>query len=196
MNKTEIGLLEEPLYYLHVKELQEICKQLHLPFQDKKLLLINCIIQFILTGKVIDSLVIPKKSRAQKGVKYPFALDTYMLYGAYKNDAKARAFFKSIIGPHFHFTVYGLDWLQERWMQGNPPTYQEFITFWKNEYEARKVKGKMIKKEWAYMRFVQQYMLEYPHAGQEEINKAWQKKRVDQLKKAKIFLRKINVVLA
>ena len=64
-----------------------------------------------------------------------------MLKGGYKNDLKTRIFFKSIIGDYFHFTAFGIDWLKEQWMKGEPPTYKKFADMWTKEYAYREANG-------------------------------------------------------
>ncbi len=61
-----------------------------------------------------------------------------ILKGSYKNDLKTRLFFKNIVGDHFHFTAFGIDWINEKWMEGNPPTYRDYATMWQSEVDRRK----------------------------------------------------------
>ena len=134
------------------------------------------------TGKVVSSLKIPENSTAKKLQSYPLKPESYILYGSYKNNSVTREFFKSIIGKHFHFTAFGMDWINQRWMEDNPPTYQEFALFWQDEYERRKIKKMPAKKEWAYISFVQDYITKYPHASRNKIMDAWKKERIKHLK--------------
>jgi hypothetical protein len=96
-----------------------------------------------------------------------------MLYGTYKNDVATRNFFKQIIGNHFHFTAQGVDWLREQWLKGTPPTYADFANEWQAEYERNKTQKRPPKQEWAYIRFVQEYMQQSPHASKKEVTSAW-----------------------
>ena len=100
-----------------------------------------------------------------------------MLKGNYKNDLKTRLFFKKIIGEHFHFTAFGIDWLNERWMLGNPPTYQEFADMWEDEYRKRQKTPASAKEEWAYIRFVQGYLIHSPESSRDALNTAWENER-------------------
>ena len=111
--------------------------------------------------------------------------ETLMLKGAYKNDLKTRLFFKQLIGEYFHFTAFGIDWLNDRWMEGKPPTYQEFAEMWHKEYEKRKKTPVPPKEEWAYINFVQNSLSISPTASQESINHAWECER--QKQKAKLL---------
>lgn len=111
---------------MHVQDLKEIAEKLSIPNNGTKLKLIARIIYFVQTGAVIKEPKVPVASCAQKGVQYPLAPNTVMLKGAYKNDLKTRLFFKNLIGEHFHFTAFGIDWLNDCWMAGDPPSYGAF----------------------------------------------------------------------
>ncbi|MCK4934460.1 MAG: hypothetical protein KAR79_02625 [Simkaniaceae bacterium] len=127
----------------------------------------------------------PKESCAQRGKTYPIDENGLMLKGVYKNDLKTRLFFKRLIGSYFHFTAFGIDWLNERWMEGKPPTYCEFAQMWKEEYLKRKKTPVSPKEEWAYINFVREFLSDSRAASQESINQAWKAKRIDH--KAKVY---------
>lgn len=182
LNTLEQKQFQESLYYLKVTELKAIA--VHCGLSSKffnKEALINALVAYIIDGIIKIPVVMPERSKAQKGVSYPLALTTKMFFGSYKNDAKTRAFFKTVIGDYFHFTAFGIDWLNARWYAGDPPTYQEFSTYWKDEYARRKLHKVEPKKEWAYINFVQRCVSEYPSASQKEIIAAWQKERAMQV---------------
>lgn len=115
-----------------------------------------------------------------------------MLKGSYKNDYATRSFFKALIGSHFHFTAYGIDWLQERWEQGKPPTYREFANMWQSQWQWRKQQKVDPKEEWAYLNFCQQFMKKYPHSSRSQMMKEWKEKREAQVTKAHLFLEKLQ----
>ena len=100
-----------------------------------------------------------------------------ILKGSYKNDLKTRLFFKSIIGDHFHFTAFGIDWINARWFAGNPPTYQEFADMWITESEKRVLEGSVPKKEWAYINFTQKFIAQVPNASRQQLLYAWETER-------------------
>lgn len=95
---------------------------------------------------------------------------------------------KTLIGSHFHFTAAGIDWINERWMKGDPPTYQEFADFWIRDHQSKKVKKPTPKKEWAYINFIQRYLEEKPHTSKSELTQEWNKEREKQLRIAKNLL--------
>jgi hypothetical protein len=161
-------------------ELQEMCTLLYLPHAGIKSQLIERIMTFIQTGTILQPPRIPDASRAKAHPAQALHPKALMLYGSYKNDAKTRAFFKQLIGPHFHFTAFGIDWLNDRWMQGKPPTYQEFADYWSAENDRRKKHPEEPKQEWRYIRFVQAMNAAHPGASSREIMDAWKAEQAEQ----------------
>lgn len=185
MDTNILPELKKSLLFLHVKELREIANQLSLIDKGNKKTIIFRICHFLQTGEKLMMPKFPKNSCAQKGKVYPTSEDGLMLKGAYKNDLQNRLFFKTLIGPYFHFTAFGIDWLNERWLNGNPPTYLEFAKMWKDEYERRKIFSASPKEEWAYINFVQNFLKHTPTAGKETINQAWKVER--ETHKTKVY---------
>ena len=76
----------------------------------------------------------------------------------YTCDAETRAYFESVIGPHFHFTAH----LQRfrRTHVGEPLTYGDLAREWVAEFERRKDKNytPAIMHTWEYNTFVRDYM--------------------------------------
>lgn len=174
----DFDTLQNSLYYLHVKELKKHCEKRALSTKGKKVILIARLIHFLKTGEKINQPDYPATSKARGQKKHELKASSLMLKGSYKNDLKTRIFFKKLIGEHFHFTAFGIDWLEERWMEGNPPTYQEFADKWITEYELRKAQGSTPKKEWAYINFVKSYIHQNPNAPRDEIICNWERERL------------------
>lgn len=173
LSSPELEALTHALYYLKMIELKNICSSLDIPNNDTKANLISSIILFLKTGSIKPPSKIPAASCAKRGTIYPLKPNTLMLFGNYKNDLKTRMFMKELIGDYFHFTAFGIDWLKERWHNGNPPTYAEFAQFWIDEYDHRKKEPAKPKAEWAYINLVQGYIKQNPHASKLEITKTW-----------------------
>ena len=180
LTKEKELTLNDALYYMKMDELKKACIMLSLPCKGKKLELIKRIILFVQTGKVTEPLIIPKQSHVSSFHVQQLNANALMLYGHYKNDAKTRAFFKTLIGPHFHFTAFGIDWLNERWAQSNPPTYQEFADYWIAETERRKQAKSEPKDEWQYIKFLQQMQKEQSLISKEELMARWKKLQADK----------------
>jgi len=176
--------LQEVLLFVRVQQLRDICKQLNLPFSGVKNTLIQRIVHFLDTGEIAEEKKFPEISKAKKGSSYPLHPETLILHGNYKNDAATRAFMKTLVGNHFHFTALGIDWIKDRWNAGNPPSYREFADFWQQQYQANKQKKPPPKKEWAYIRFTQNYLSKKPTASHKEIIAAWKEKQEQQFQRA------------
>ena len=177
----------DDFYYLNMRELRGFCKKAALDFQGTKSELIAKLIYFIKTGKKMPNASIPAVSKAQHGKEYPLSPEALMVYGSYKNDACTRAFFKQLIGRHFHFTAFGIDWLKMRWLESSPPSYREFATMWSSEYEKRRNEKKQPKKEWAYLSFVQTFLVHNPQASKKEILERWHDVRAQKAKRVMDF---------
>ena len=175
--------LKEDIYFLNVSELKLICYQLGLPDIGKKKDLIQRILIFLKTGKILKEIPIPEISKAKRNISYPLSPDTLILYGNYKNDLATRLFMKTLIGDYFHFTAMGQDWIKECWIKGKPPTYDEFAKFWKQEYEVRKHEKVKPKQEWAYLNFIQHYLKEFPKAKRPQIMESWKITRAMKVQK-------------
>lgn len=190
-NSNDLICLEESLYYLNVNELKHYCFKLELSVQGKKAVLVKRIVHFLATGEKLVNPQYPKNSCSvqKQGVLKPEAL---MLKGSYKNDLKTRLFFKALIGEHFHFTAFGIDWLDERWLAGNPPTYQEFAGMWQEQYKVRQYAPVAAKTEWAFIRFVQAYLQKH-QATKEELHSAWFCEREKHVHNVQQFFNKFFV---
>jgi hypothetical protein len=165
--------IKESLLFLHVGELRDLAEKLALSQKGNKKEIILRILHYVKTGENLSAPKFPSVSCAERGKKYPIEENGKILRGAYKNDLETRLFFKKILGSHFHFTAFGIDWLNDRWMEGNPPTYREFAEMWQQEYERRKIDSVPPKEEWAYINFVRAY----PPASREETLAAWEEER-------------------
>lgn len=181
VSESQLNMLKEALNFLHVDELRDLCTEFRFINKGKKIALIARILHFIKTGDVIHEPKIPDISRAKRGHVYPLLSDTLIVHGAYKNDLRTRLFFKQLIGEHFHFTAFGIDWLNDCWMSGNPPTYQVFADMWQAEYLRRQSAGSNPKTEWAYINFAQALIRDYPNASHAFIIDAWKKEREKQV---------------
>ncbi len=174
----ELSKLQNSMNFLHVGELKTYCEKFGLSLKGKKFLLIYRIIHFLKTGEKLEIAKYPAPSISKSNKDYTPKPRDLILKGLYKNDLKTRLFFKSIIGQHFHFTAFGVDWLEQRWMDGKPPTYQEFADMWSKEYALRRTNGSSPKAEWAYITFVKNYLNSHPQASRSELLREWETERL------------------
>jgi hypothetical protein len=176
--KLELSNLQNSMNYLHVRELKAYCEKFGLSLKGKKSTLIYRVIHFLKTGEKLEIAKYPINSISKSNKDYTPKPRDLILKGLYKNDLKTRLFFKSIIGQHFHFTAFGVDWLEQRWIDGNPPTYQEFANMWSKEYVLRKTNGSNPKAEWAYITFVKNYLAKHAQVSRTELLKQWELERL------------------
>jgi hypothetical protein len=193
LNANEIKELKQAIYYLNMGELKKACDTLKLPNNGTKGEIIHRIATYIETGQIVGTLPLPDISKAKKGMSYPLSPNTFILHGNYKNDLKTRNFMKSLIGEHFHFTAYGIDWIKDAWVNANPPTYAEFAKFWQEEHTLRKSKKAEPKQEWAYLSYIQAYLQHNPQAKKKQILENWEKERKLNVNKVQEILKKYVV---
>lgn len=187
-NQNEQKEIFSSLLYLNIRELKNICIHFGLSTKNEKIKLIENIQTYLSTGIKPQEKVIPAISKAQPKIKYPLALDTYILKGSFKNDLKTRIFLKTLIGNHFHYTAYGIDWIKDNWMQGTPPTYEQFATYWQKEYELRTINKAALKPEWAYLNFLDHYKKNHAGATKSQAVTAWKIERESHVEKIKNLL--------
>lgn len=195
LNDDEQKTLYDALHYMKMNELKDACILLNLPPKGKKTELMHRIITFIKDGIVTSNSEIPLSSRSKNYPPQKLMPASYMLYGSYKNDAASRDFFKKLIGSHFHFTAFGIDWLNDRWQSGLPPTYQEFADYWQKEMGRRKMHKVAPKDEWAFINFVQRMKKEEPFALQDDIMHAWKETQKQQSELAIALIKKALLLL-
>lgn len=173
LSRQEIAVLDEAIQYQVTDEVKHCSEYLGLPTSGTKGEMIARILQFIKEGTILAKPPLPAASKAQRGASYPFAPDTLILKGSYKCSQDTRAFLKQLVGPHFHFTCYGQNWIRDRWQQGNPPTYAEFALFWEKERIARKNKEATPNREWAYLHFAKAFKQSNPTATTKDLANNW-----------------------
>ena len=93
----DFALFFNALHYLKIGELKKICSHMELNTIGKKELLIDRVFQVVKYGKYEKEKKIPEISYAKPHVKYDMDLDSLMLKGAYRHNAKSRILFHLII---------------------------------------------------------------------------------------------------
>ena len=184
------------MQFLNVDELRAVCKKLGIATDLKPEMISRILTHCGLIKPAIEQPHVSINEEVPQtvaAVKTPISEDSLMIKGEYRNNAESRAFFKKIIGNHFRFTVFGLDWLKKRWVDLNPPTFREFADMWEQDYDLKKALGqKKIKKirtdkpEWAYINFVQK--MDRTGLSHKQIIAKWKEERQKQVKFVLDFL--------
>lgn len=157
-----INQLSESIWFLKIQDLKNICNALGIRSGLKGFMITNVLHYHE------HKLEIPKPSNIKIAHKTQLSQMTSLdpnqliLPGIYKNDRANREFFKQLIGPHFKFTVAGIDYLKQRWQENNPPTYAEFATYWSQNH-------KVMKPEWQYIKFCKAN----PGLSKQELHAKW-----------------------
>jgi hypothetical protein len=101
----------------------------------------------------------------------------------YRCSAETRAFFKSVIGDHFHFTAHLQQYRRQKQRERAPLTYGELVHEWLAEQERRKDPNyrSAISPSWQYNQFVRDFMADRErNAGKtmSDAARAWNRLRV------------------
>lgn len=177
MNKTDKGTLQKSIYFLKIEELKSIAQKLELSSQGKKIDLINQIFQYFRIKEAslpeINSKLLPKKHKGKVGS------DTHIIPNEYTNGKKSRAIFKELIGDHFKFTSYGMDWIKLCWQHDIYPSYKDFATYWIKETARRKA-GESFQSAPTNRRVI--FFRENKGMNKVALEKAWVKERARNAK--------------
>jgi hypothetical protein len=123
-------------FYWLKEELVNFCREIGLSTAGGKIELAGRIAKFLETGIIegVAQNIKPKKrifaSTANNGV---LSLNTVITEN-YKNSEAHRAFFKSVIGDHFKFTVNFMNYFKNNVGK----TYGDALEEWKREHELKK----------------------------------------------------------
>lgn len=131
----------ESIYYLKVSELQEACGVLGLPASGAKGALIERVLNHV--GIESESSRAISAGREARFPKYrgPLSPSSHILPGYFTNGSTTRARMKQLVGSHFSFTNYGMEWIREQWLSQRYPTFRQYADYWQTEYERRQNGG-------------------------------------------------------
>ncbi len=74
-------------------------------------------------------------------------------------------------------------------MQGTPPSYVQFASYWQCEYQARQTTKVALKPEWAYLNFLDRYAKDHPTASKSQAIAAWKIEREIYIAKVKTIMK-------
>lgn len=120
-------------FYWWKDELTRFCVEHGIPAGGRKLE-IRDRVEFLLRTGRIEAPAPKRTSRAGRDSDGELTLDTPVVN--FKSDQKTREFFKSVIGPHFHFTAH-----LNQFRAGRADlTYGDLVREWEADRERRKRK--------------------------------------------------------
>jgi hypothetical protein len=139
MHAKHVAQLRRAIVFMNMHNLKEACDSCGIPSSGRKRELIARILACVQGSQYTVGSKAPKLKKRREEQEY--RLDALMHPETYTNGATSRAFLTKQIGSHFRFTVFGMDWIQQRWTAGHVPTFMEFVEFWQQEYQRRKNTG-------------------------------------------------------
>jgi len=159
-------------YYWLKKELQAFCREHHLITTGKKEDLINRITFYLKTGEVQKPIRKTKQIRSSSVPVLDLNLDTVITEN-HKCSQSVREFFKSVVGPKFHFSTT----LQIYFKNNVGKTYRDAVSFWEEE-QKRKLDPSYkteIGSAFEYNQFMRDYYADEANKGKprEEAIAAW-----------------------
>ncbi len=196
--------LEQSIYFLHIAEMEQICKKLNIDYKKivveviegntidinkQKYLkaqkddLAKAIINFIKTGEqIVIKKIYPATSIAKKGQKFPHHPNTLLLKGSFTHSYKNIDYLKTLAGEHFHPTLFGFEYLNTCWLSGNQPTYGQYASFWQSEFVKQQQNPTALPQTLQYMQFVENFSKAFPNSSNTTLAKEWHKERLKNKK--------------
>ena len=160
-------------YYWLKQELVDFCRQHKLNTTGSKSDFTARIAQWLLTGQ---QPLEPIKPQRKPGSADPLlvALDA-PITTKYTSGNEVRAFFKAVIGPHFHFTVGLMKFCKE-----NPTkTFGDAVHYWQDEHKCKgdKLFPTAIAPQFEYNQYIRDFRADNPGASLPQAIACWKAKR-------------------
>ncbi|WP_409290586.1 DUF6434 domain-containing protein [Peribacillus sp. SCS-37] len=166
LNK-EISPADFRNYYWLKEELQTFCRANGLSTAGSKPDIADRIEVFLAAGQIIAPLI-KNKRREKEGT---LSLDT-VITADHICSQEAHAFFKSVIGPSFHFSTF----IQIYFKSHIGKTYQDAVDAWYEEEERRKFRvSRKIAPPFKYNQFIRDYFSDPANRGKSRLDgvQAW-----------------------
>jgi len=162
-------------WYYEKDELVAFCRKNGLKTTGQKLEIKARIEHFLKTGKPIQESSI-KNNKQTKNIEQalPKSIDEE-IPSNYTSSELYRKYFKSVIGPHFHFTAYMMKYMKEH----PKMTFKNYVNEWLAEYERRKDKSykPKIMKSCEYNQYIRDFFSDNPTHKLKEAILCWKYKR-------------------
>jgi hypothetical protein len=197
LSKEEQRLLLHNLNYLHMAEIQSICKKHGIPYTitiaaaaaqhrktsepDRKGIILQRLRHFLKTGKVQRATCFPASVLCFDPPPKKLAASNKLFYGQYdKNNLHMIALLKNLTGGKFQDGAIARILARDFWSKGNAPTFKEFANAW----QKARTQHKSPNPEWAFLTD-----LANKRAGTD-----WKKLRAQKAKKVLGMLRRLPAV--
>ncbi|MEH7526388.1 DUF6434 domain-containing protein [Bacillus sp. JJ1503] len=158
-------------YYWLKEELQVFCREHQLSASGSKLEIADRIETFLQTGE-IKKPPKQKKGHMKAETETLLSLDT-VIKENHRCSQHVRAFFKTVIGPKFHFSTF----IQNYFKNNIGKTYRDVVDAWHEEEARKKVPSykKKIAPQFEYNQFVHDFFADPKNGGKsrQEAIEAW-----------------------
>lgn len=160
-------------YYWLKQELIDFCRQHQLKTTGSKVAITARIAQWLQTGQ---QPLEPIKSKPKPGSVDPLlvTLDAPITLN-YTSGNEVRAFFRSVIGPQFHFTVGLMKFCKE-----NPTkTFGDAVQYWRDEHKRKGDTSfhSEIAPQFEYNQYIRDFRADNSGASLKEAIACWKAKR-------------------
>jgi SAP domain-containing new25/Domain of unknown function (DUF6434) len=148
-------------YYWLKEELQAFCRENVISASGSKIEITERIETFLLTGE-IKKPIRKAKSHTKPQHHNELSLDTVITEN-HRCSQEVRAFFKTVIGPKFHFSTY----IQDFFKTNVGRTYRDAVDAWNAEEERKKdpLYHKKIAPQFQYNQFIRDYFADPNNKG-------------------------------
>ena len=160
-------------FYWRKDELAPFCRKMGISLTGPKADVVSRVEKYLATGEIgggkASSRSKPVPGTRQEG-QAPLSLDT-LIPQNYTSNQQTRAFFESVIGPKFHFTIRLMKFCKE-----NPgKTYRDAVNEWHAERAEKKSGHKDLQISLAceYNRFVRDYLATHEGKTIRDAAEAW-----------------------
>jgi len=163
-------------WYWYKKELIKFCSQHGLKTTGGKIELAARIEHFLKTGEHLPEKAPTKKKIHKKNSVQKLPQDiNEPIPENYTSSTLYRKYFESIIGPHFHYTVYMMNYMKK-----HPGiTFKKYVDEWIAEHERRKNKNYKppIQKSCEYNQYTRDFFTNNPDRKRDEAIACWTHKK-------------------
>ncbi|GAA0778579.1 hypothetical protein E1180_19815 [Roseibium denhamense] len=187
MQNHDLETLEKAIYFLKVPELKELLAEAGFPPLGSKQEMVTALLAAVRGD--LKAGATAKMSEAEKALRKSasnYDAKTQIVPGVFTNNQAHRMILRGLIGSHFAYTTYGMDWIKAKWHEGICPSFEDFAAYWQGEYERRQNAGEFeSKKTLQRVRFFR--AMKDKGLTKAELEGAWAEERARQ----SVFARKL-----
>ena len=161
-------------FYWMKAELVAFCRKIGISGSGGKIEIAGRIEKYLKGGK-IETKKIGKGGKKREGIqRIPESINE-LIPDNYSSSQLFREYFESIIGQHFHFTAYMMQYIKDHL----GITFKEYVDEWQAEHERRKNKNykPKIMKSCEYNQYTRDFFKDNPDKTRKEAIRHWKLKK-------------------